>query len=1165
MGKIYQFDPTTNEITDYPCREDYLKDDDSDDDNDILFHANDAAPLTAKSIYEHQLKKYSIIVTGTRVSGHRANVIITNLPIYFDVYLPSGAKSSWVINDLPVSHERTEIIKDHYRGQAFDIEPVRFLRLHFSDMYLRNKAIDGLRAKGTYELYNDWSMNEWFHYILVQYEYTVSDWALLTRPKVLSTDDSTLTVYVVNPNDYKSVNKPLSHDLPLAEVPDSDIHFKCAWDIEVMGNSFQLPNVTNTDEPVFMIGGGIYISTQIEPLHEFCITYKDIDYCSNSSKTSWDLIQCANEQEVLLAFIDILHRFKPEYAMAFNNYQFDNPFVFKRLNQSHMNRLADVVKKMENLPTDGVIYRKTTPLLNHILPCRSMKVESGREVDNDVINNIGMNDLDMMVCLMKASYKKDETLSSHALKSYLKRYQLPNKLDIDIDDMQRAYRTNDSKLMKEVGDYCVVDGLSCERLQAKAGIIMSLKALAHLSFCRIMETVTRAGGMKVRNMIWCIAKRINVLYQAQPSKYIFDGKYPGAKVFPPVKGRYVRAPIVAFDYQSLYPSIMRALWISSETYVPDSDRGTLAKLRSDGYNIFSHTFELGGKTRVAHFVRMDADGNKVRGVYPRGLALLADLRNSYKALMKKHANDPLTCLKYDEHQKATKILMNTIYGYVGSDKSFIYNVNISTTITSFARMALTLAKDVSISMNTRLIYGDTDSVMVEPLIEFDDLKTSKEKVDKAIEFAKPIQKAINAATFKMIGGIEAFDTIKINLDKFLYPAIFCGKKKYFGDAWENGKASAYVSGMESTKRGKSALLKQISKDIMDELKDFEYDGTMMDSVLKHFDKAIITTQQQPTEFFYKKSRYFEGKAGTANMFIERMKKKELINPELYRVPQPGEYFEYAVTKPISRFAYGGTIRTSKVSDRWEFSSVVERYNMDIDYEYYLTDLIGTLARFVNSDIRFATSSVVVIDDADDDEDTGKRDEQEQNNAKKYLADYLRKALHGDQLVTSAVKKQLGYISIRCAAFGKYTHYISSAYNDDIKSNIVDYTLTMATKPNKASSIPELDDLSLKEVDRRIKELTQKIKDKGNTLENIYQECLRSMEEAVTSSKPKYYVVDSDRRMRIVDRMLDRLNELSKLHTQRYHLTASGSKKKDSDNMTPIMKMVTMWIDSHTSS
>jgi DNA polymerase elongation subunit (family B) len=1157
MGKVYAFDPVNKEITDYPCREDYLEDYDSDSD-DILFHANDAATINTTSIYDYALKKYSIIVTGTLVSGHRANVIITNLPIYFDVYLPSGSKHGWIINDLSTNPDRTEIIKDHYRGQAFDITPQKFLRLHFSNMYLRRKAIDELRSKAIYDLYNDWSDNEWFHYMLVQHEYTVSDWVLLNKPEALDVDGR-LTVYVVNASNYKSVNKPLSHDPPLVQVPNTDIHFKCAWDIEVMGNSFQLPKVVNTDEPVFMIGGGIYISTKEEPLHEFCITYKSIDIDANG-ETSWDLIQCENEQEVILAFIDILERFKPEYAMAFNNYQFDNPFIFKRLNQSHMNLLADAVSKIENLPTSSVMYRKTTPLINHILPCKSTKVEGGRSVDNEVIGNVGMNDLDMMVCLMKASYKKDETLTSNALRSYLKRYQLPNKLDIDLEDMKQAYRTDDAELMKEVGDYCVVDGLSCERLQAKVGIIMSLKALAHLSFCRIMETVTRAGGMKVRNMIWCIAKRINVLYQAQPKKCIYEGKYPGAVVFPPVKGRYVRAPIIAFDYQSLYPSIMRALWISSETYIPDGDKATLSTLKDMGYNIFSHEFVLGGKTRVAHFARTDGNGNKVRGVYPIGLTLLADLRNSYKALMKKNAGDPLTCMKYDEHQKATKILMNTIYGYIGSDKTIVYNVNISTTITTFARKALILAKNIAVSMNTKLIYGDTDSVMVEPLIDFNDLKTSKEKVDRAIEFAKPIQKAINDAAFKMIGGIEAFDAIKINLDKFLYPAIFCGKKKYFGDAWENGKADAYVSGMESAKRGKSALLKHVSKDIMEELKDFTYNGSPLECALKHFDKAISTAQQQSLEFFYKRGRYFEGKSGTANLFIERMKKKELINPNLYRVPQPGEYFEYAITKPVSKFTYDGKVRTSKVSDRWEFSSVVEHYNMDIDYEYYLKDLVGTLARFVNSDNMFAESGVIELDE--DDEEYNTTDEKEQKNAKKYLEDYLRNALHGDQLGTRAAKRQLCYVGLRCTAFGKYAHYMGDAYNNDIKSNVVEYTLTLVSKPNKASSIAELEDLTLTEVNTRIGELTRKIMSKSNTLENIYQECLRSMEEAITSHNPKYYVVESDRRIRIVDKVLDRLNDLSKLYTQKYHLTISNNNNdQGDDNMSPIRKMITQWLCS----
>lgn len=69
----------------------------------------------------------------------------------------------------------------------------------------------------------------------------------------------------------------------------------------------------------------------------------------------------------------------------------------------------------------------------------------------------------------------------------------------------------------------------------------------------------------------------------------------------------------------------------------------------------------------------------------------------------------------DIQQKCYKLVANSIYGCLGFSISRFYSKHLAALITRMGRQALLRAKDIVSSTNgVRVIYGDTDSLMIQP-------------------------------------------------------------------------------------------------------------------------------------------------------------------------------------------------------------------------------------------------------------------------------------------------------------------------------------------------------------------------------------------------------------------------------------------------------------------
>lgn len=791
MKKVYKYDSKKHTIPNYPTRADVFKDQEKvavDELDEVLFHPIDMIPAYSRHIYGETVIGYTLIITGVLSSGECAQLVISEIPIYFDIRISSEKSKMEIkeIKDILSNSYTIEYIKA-YPGMGFQEEMATYMRIYFDDVFTRRKYLmlfqeKGMTTASDYDIYaipnNVVNRNEW----------TLGDWSLIRNyeAKYVNKYD-TWVIYINKCDNFVAVNRPISTDPPLCSTPSMPLYISCGYDIEVNGLSYALPTPANIKETVFMLCFGIYRSDQLEPVYQACIT--DQEYMTEyylEKSPEWDLILCKNDGEVILAFADIIRRFRIDVRYAFNNFGFDDPFICERINQKHYDKFDLFANIALPMPYEHIYPQKRKKI-------DTLFVETRIKLDGVFDSNTsrkrlhlpGTLNIDMMIALKKLN-PKDDMLTSHGLRSYLERYNLPNKLDISVQDMNKAYNEENEKLMYDTAEYCVVDSLSCIRLEQKVNLFAGYAATAHLALCSISDSFIRAGGMKVKNVIYVVGRRLQCNYTENPKK-IQSIPFPGAVVFSPLKGLYNEVPTIALDFSSLYPSIMRALWISSETYI--DDRVKADRCREIGYDVFDYNLEWSYEVKNeakgtvetryvkkdVFYIRKNPDGSNCRGVYPLVLEFLINTRKMYKKKMnaasrkiaelqqREHTEDEMKEAiiehkSYNQKQLATKIVANTLYGSVGNRAFNLYNVYLAATVTLFGRQSITAASDVATDRGYIRLYGDSVTGNTPILVRHNN-DINLTRIDELV---------INTPWIKRSDGKEYIDLTDI-------------------DVWENGK------------------------------------------------------------------------------------------------------------------------------------------------------------------------------------------------------------------------------------------------------------------------------------------------------------------------------------------------------------------------------------------
>lgn len=250
---------------------------------------------------------------------------------------------------------------------------------------------------------------------------------------------------------------------------------------------------------------------------------------------------------------------------------------------------------------------------------------------------------------------------------------------------------------------------------------------------------------------------------------------PGGYVMDSVPGLYQH--ILVFDFKSLYPSIIRTFLIDPKGLIEG-----LQLPESECVPGF-----LGGRF------------SRQQPILPKLIHNLSEQREKAK----RESNAPLS--------QAIKIIMNSLYGVLGSQGCVFHDAKLASSITMRGHQIMKQTRAWIEDIGYQVIYGDTDSTFVW-------LGTDPELTDVA-QLGKTIAAQINAkwqAKIKQEFQLESFLELQFerHYEQFFMPTLrgsLEGSKKRYVGAWRNAQNELEITfkGMEQVRSDWSPLARNV--------------------------------------------------------------------------------------------------------------------------------------------------------------------------------------------------------------------------------------------------------------------------------------------------------------------------------------------------------------------
>jgi DNA polymerase alpha subunit A len=194
--------------------------------------------------------------------------------------------------------------------------------------------------------------------------------------------------------------------------------------------------------------------------------------------------------------------------------------------------------------------------------------------------------------------------------------------------------------------------------------------------------------------------------------------------------------------------------------------------------------------------------NQGQGILPKLIATLVSRRRQVKSLMKDKTATPEQLATWDIKQLALKLTANSMYGCLGYNKSRFYARPLAVLTTYKGREILRSTKELAESKSLQVIYGDTDSVMINANVE---------NVADALRVGQEFKKDVNSM----------YRLLEIDIDNIFRRILLQAKKKYaaINLVEQDGKwvEKMEVKGLDMKRREYCALSKEISSRILNEI------------------------------------------------------------------------------------------------------------------------------------------------------------------------------------------------------------------------------------------------------------------------------------------------------------------------------------------------------------
>uniref|UniRef100_A0A1B0BBM8 DNA polymerase n=1 Tax=Glossina palpalis gambiensis TaxID=67801 RepID=A0A1B0BBM8_9MUSC len=251
--------------------------------------------------------------------------------------------------------------------------------------------------------------------------------------------------------------------------------------------------------------------------------------------------------------------------------------------------------------------------------------------------------------------------------------------------------------------------------------------------------------------------------------------YSGGLVLDPIRGLYDKY-ILLMDFNSLYPSIIQEYNICFTTVQQPYNLDDLPELPSP---------------------EMDP------GILPLQLKRLVESRREVKKLM---ANADLSAdlkLQYHIRQMALKLTANSMYGCLGFAHSRFFAQHLAALVTHKGREILMNTKALVQKMNYEVVYGDTDSIMVN---------TNITDYDQVFKIGHTIKQNVN----------KLYKQLELDVDGVFSCLLLLKKKKYAAVKVSKTSKGELIKeqehkGLDIVRRDWSQIAIMVGKVVLDEV------------------------------------------------------------------------------------------------------------------------------------------------------------------------------------------------------------------------------------------------------------------------------------------------------------------------------------------------------------
>ena len=376
--------------------------------------------------------------------------------------------------------------------------------------------------------------------------------------------------YDMRANSLYSVPQPTLFYRALDSIPQHlkrDKTMSLSWDIETFSSRGigYLPAHTVAADKIFCIGMTFQWTSAPNSFLRICL----VDYPAEPQENII-IIVCNDEKTLIETFADIFERLSPDIVQAFNDGDYDWPWLVNRA-KTYGKPLMHMGEKMSSLIVRP-LFSNEYEVEKKYYRQNKVKLEAGKNAEPFAFMAPGYIPVDVRVLFRRRL--EFRTAESSSLKFFCEACVIKGKEDMpiarlfDIYDRAQKYvnkhglkfdnytAPNEIKeneiihraagltetLFRELGEvayYCVIDTERCHDLMRAKNVITDHRETSKLAYCSLFDAFYYADGMKVRNLTIAIGQRFpyNIRFSNITGGIDGDtGKYKGAFVIRPEKG-----------------------------------------------------------------------------------------------------------------------------------------------------------------------------------------------------------------------------------------------------------------------------------------------------------------------------------------------------------------------------------------------------------------------------------------------------------------------------------------------------------------------------------------------------------------------------------------------------------------------------------------------------